>query len=251
MRRMLILVAAVALLATACKIEINAEFTINADRSGVVVFEFGYDDEVAELAEANGESPDSLLSDFDIEDMPGAEVTTERRGDMTFQVVTVPVEDFNEAAGLGGDVAEGLTDDFQITFTDELVTVRGSTTLDDALGDDGDTAAFPPEMLADFFSVNIRITMPGKVLDHNATSASGNTLTWELDLTSGSLDVFAESDPRASSSSSSILLYVAIAAGVVLVLLLAWMMMRKRGGSSGGAPPPFEAAAPPAPPPVE
>ena len=64
MRRLLILVAALALLTTACKIEINAEFIINADKSGEVVIEFGYDDEVAQLAEANGSSPDEMFEDF-------------------------------------------------------------------------------------------------------------------------------------------------------------------------------------------
>ena len=35
---------------------------------------------------------------------------------------------------LGGELTSGLTDDFQITFTDDLVSVKGIAALDDALG---------------------------------------------------------------------------------------------------------------------
>ena len=59
--------------------------------------------------------------------------------------------------------------------------------------------------------------MPGKILDHNATSQDGNTLTWVVDLTAGTLDISAESNPNESSGgSSSILLYALIGAAVVI-----------------------------------
>jgi hypothetical protein len=255
MRRLLILVAALALLTTACKIEINAEFVINADQSGQVILEIGYDDEIAELAAAEGGSPTELLGDFDLEDVPGAEMTTERRGDMNFSIVKVPIDDYTQADALGGDLTSGLTDDFQITFTEDRVTVRGSTTLDDALGDDGAAPAFPPEMMAEFFSINIKATMPGKILDHNATSQDGNTLTWEVDLASAAIDIFAESNPNESAGGSSMLLYALIGAAVIVAAVLAWMMMRKRSGpapaAAAPAPPASDESAPPAPPPAE
>jgi len=255
MRRILILVAALALLTTACKIEINAELTIDADKSGTVTMEIGYDDEILALAEADGGSPADLLGDFDLEDIAGAVTTTERRGDMNFTIVEVPVEDFTQSEGLGGELTSGLTDDFEITFTEDLVTVRGATTLDDALGDSGDTAAFPPEMMAEFFSINIRITMPGKVLDHNATSQDGSTLTWVVDLTAGTLDISADSNPNESpGGSSSILLYALIGAAVLIAALLVWMRMKKGSGSPAteAAPaPPADDDTPPAPPPAE
>mgnify|MGYP001811869497 CR=1 FL=1 len=255
MRRLLILVAALALLTTACKIEINAEFVINADKTGEVVLEFGYDDEVAQLAAANGSSPTEMLGDFDLEDVPGATVTTETRGDMTFQVITVPIDDVTQAEGLGGDLADGLTDDFQISFTDERVTIRGATTLDDALGEDTGEMGLTPEMLAQFFEINVRVTMPGKILEHNADSQSGNTLTWNIDLTGGALDIFAESDPNASEG-SSMLLYVLIGAGAVLLVLVLWYLMRRKGGGTAAAAPaaapaPAADSPPPAPPPSE
>jgi LPXTG-motif cell wall-anchored protein len=197
-----------------------------------------------------------MLSDFDLDEVPEATVTTETRGDMTFQVITVPIDDVTSDEGLGGDLGEGLTEDFQISFTEDRVTVRGNTTLDDALGaGGGEEMGLTPEMMAQFFEINVRVTMPGKVLDHNADSQSGNTLTWNVDLTGGSLDIFAESDPNASSSSST-MLYVLIGAAAVLVALVLWYFMRRKSGGGGGAAPaaPMAPAAdtpPPAPPPSE
>jgi len=254
MRRLLILVAALALLTTACKMEVNAEFIINADQSGEVVFEIGFDDEVAAIAEANGASPDEMLGDLDFEDIPGAVATTERRGDMTFTIINVPIDDFTEAEGLGGDVVAGLADGFEITFTDDRVPVSGAVDLGDALGDSDDLGGLPPEMIAEFFSVSIGATLPGKILEHNADSQDGNTLTWNIDLTSASFEIFAESDPNAAGGSSSLLLYLLIGAGVVLAVLVLWMFMRKREGSGAVAatpPPPVEDTPPPAPPPAE
>ena len=94
--------------------------------------------------------------------------------------------------------------------------------------------------------------MPGKILDHTATSRSVNTLSWAIDLTDSTLDIFAESDPNASSG-SSILLYALIGAGVILAGLVLWMFMRKQGSSESGGEtsvPPADAA-PPGPPPAE
>ena len=87
--------------------------------------------------------------------------------------------------------------------------------------------------MAEFFSINIRVTMPGKILDHNADTQDGNTLTWAVDLTSGTLDISAESDPKASSGGSSMLIFILIGAAVLIAAFLFWWMkMRKGSGTS-------------------
>ena len=207
MRRILILVAALALLTTACKIEINANFDINADKSGTVALEMGLDDEFASVLESMSDEPvdpSTMFEDFDLEGTPGAVSSEERRGDMTFYIVTIPVDDITEPQNLGGEATAGLTDDIAITFTDELVSVVANVDAADALGDSGELDMFTPEMMAESFAVNIRITMPGKILSHNANSQSGNTLTWNVDLAAGGpLDIQAESDPSGSESSGN------------------------------------------------
>jgi len=258
MRRILILVAALALLTTACKIEINANFDINADKSGTVALEMGFDDEFASIMESMSDEPldpSTIFEDFDLEGTPEAVSSEERRGDMTFYIVTIPVDDITEPQDLGGEATAGLTDDIAVIFTDELVSVTASVNATDALGDSGELDMFTPDMLAESFSVNIRITMPGKILSHNANSQDGNTLTWSVDLASGgALDLQAESDPRGSESSGGIPIWVFIAAAVVLVALVGWFLMKNRGGSkpaaatAADAPPAPEGEAPPPPP---
>jgi len=174
---------------------------------------------------------------------------------MTFYIVTIPVEDITEPQNLGGDATAGLTEDIAITFTEELVSVTASVDAGEALGSGGELDMVSPEMLAESFTVNVRITMPGEILSHNADNQSGNTLTWNVDLVAGGpLDIQAQSDPRGSESSGGIPIWVFIAAGVVLVALIGWFLMKGRGGSktaappAAGAPPAPEGAAPPPPP---
>lgn len=248
MRRILILVAALALLTTACKIEINANIDINADKSGTIAIELGLDDEFADLMASMSDEPfdpTTMFEDMDLESAPGAVQSEETRGDMTFYIVTIPVDDITDPQDLGGQAAEGLTEDITVTFTDELVSVVASVDASEALGGGGELDMFTPEMLAESFAVNIRITMPGEILSHNADSQDGNTLTWNVDLAAGgALDIQAESDPRASES-SGIPIWVFIAAGAVLVALIGWFLMKSRGGSKPAATP--AADAPPAP----
>jgi hypothetical protein len=257
MRRILILVAAVALLTTACKVEINANFEINADKTGTIALEMGIDDEFAEFMASMSDEPFDaamIFEDIDLESGPGAVTSEERRGDMTFYIVTIPVDDITEPQSLGGEATAGLTDDITVTFTDELVSVMAIVDTADAFGDSGELDMVPPEMLTESFAVNIRITMPGKILSHNADSQDGNTLTWNIDLaTGGALDIQAESDPRGSES-SGIPIWIFIAAGAVLVALIGWFLLKGRGGSkpaaspAAGAPPAPEGFAPPPPP---
>lgn len=248
MRRVLILVAALALLTTACKIEINANIDINADKTGSVALEMGLDDEFAEFMASMSDEPfdaSTMFEDFDLESAPGAVQSEETRGDMTFYIVTIPVDDITESQSLGGDATSDLTEDIAITFTDELVTVVANIDAGEALGGGGELDMVTPEMLAESFAVNIRITMPGKILSHNAGSQDGNTLTWNVDLAAGgALDIQAESDPRGSES-SGIPIWIFIAAGAVLVALIGWFLLKGRGGSKPAAAP--EAYAPPAP----
>ena len=256
MKRLLILVAAVALLTTACKIEVNAHFIINADKSGTVKLEIGMDDEVMQFAAMSGETltADTIFEDMDLGDVPNARVSEERRGNMTFFIVEVPIDDITEAQNLADGPIEGFGDDFSITFTDDRVTVQGRTTMDDALGGAGDDmAGMPPEMMAEFFEINLRITMPGKVLEHNATSQSGSTLTWNLDMTSPFVDIYAQSDPRASAGGGGIPIWVWIAAGGALALVILFLVARSRGGKPAAAPATAAptADAPPPPPPAE
>jgi hypothetical protein len=259
MKRLLILVAALALATTACKVEVNAELTVNADKTGAFAIEFGMDDEVittlSEMSEGEFD-PGALLEDFDVEDTPGATVTTERRGDMNFTIISAPVDDLTGSDVLAaGTPLEGISETGSITFTEEKVTIRASAPASSLMGDmeGGDMEGISPAMLAPFIEINLRVTMPGTILDHNADSVDGSTLTWRVDITDPSIDIFAESDPRAGGS-SGIPIWVWIVGGVVLLALLVFLFARggrsKPAPAAAGSPAPI-ADAPPPPPPSE
>ena len=54
MRKVVLLIAGVALVATACRAEVNLIVDVEEDRSGIVVIEFGADDEFIQLIESTG-----------------------------------------------------------------------------------------------------------------------------------------------------------------------------------------------------
>lgn len=256
MRRLLILVAALALLTTACKVELNAEFTINADKSGSVKVEFGVDDEL--LAMAGSDDPQDLFSEMDIDlgDVPGATTTTERRGEFTFYIVEVPVDDITQAEGLGTQAGlEGLGEEFQITFTEDRVTIDGAMSLGDAMSGAGaeDLGGITPEMLAQFVEINLRVNMPGSIVESNADEVNGSTLTWNVDFTAEELDIHAVSDPTGSSGGFPLWAWLLIGAGGLLVLALLFTMIgrSRRAPAAPGATAPPAGDAPPPPPPSE
>jgi hypothetical protein len=239
MRRAFILIAAVALLTAACKIETNFDATLNADGSGTVSAEIGLDEEA--LAFLQGEDP--------FEDAPADATTrTEERGDMTFYIVTQDFASADELASLATD-DDGLFETFTATFSDTRVTVRG-TTADAGGGLMGeDLGDFDPQLLEDSFSANIRITMPGKVIESNADIVDGSSLTWEVPLfAGGSVEITAQSDPTQSGDGGfPIWAIVAIVAVAVAALAAVVWWLRQRSSTE---PPAAEAAdaAPPRPP---
>lgn len=79
----------------------------------------------------------------------------------------------------------------------------------------------------------IRVTLPGKILEHNATSQDGSTLTWEIDVfqTEETPDAFATADisksVEDSSSKIGIIVGVAVAAGIIMLAGLAFVKKRQ------------------------
>lgn len=231
MRRLIALAALVALVTSACKIETNFGAVINPDGSGTIIFEFGMDDE------AQGFLGDDPFEDQDLADLPGARQSTERRGDMTFWVVTADVDDITDFQDeiVGGD---SLLDSFSITITDSRVTVRGSASADDAFG--GGDDMFDAGMFEDVVTANVRITMPGSIISHNADSQNGNELTWRVPVTGGTLDIQAESDPTGSPASGGggfpIWLIVVLAAVVALAVVYFLNKKKAAPAAAGTAP---------------
>lgn len=243
MRRLIVLASLLALVATACKLETNFGAVINADGSGTIIGEIGFDDEAAELFLEGGDP----FEGNELADTPGARTRQERRGDLTFYIVEIDVDDITDADQQLIDTESSLLSNLEITVTDNLVTVRGSASAEDSLG--GDTGDFDPGVLEDAISANVYFTLPGSILSHNADRQDGNTLFWEVPVLGGTLEIRAESDPTGTPASSSSDGSPVWAYGVIAAVLLGALYYFRKGksGSGDGGEPVSDDAPPPPP----
>jgi hypothetical protein len=253
MRRILLLAAVLALVTAACKIETNFAATIEADGTGVLVAELGFDDEAKDLLLQGGADP---FEGNDLANVPGATTSEETRGDMTFYLIEVPFDDVEQLEqGLLGN-ENALVNTFDVTVTPDRVTVNGTADAE-TLGDQAE--GFDPALFEESVSANIKLTLPGRILSHNADSQDGNTLMWEVPIFGGTLDIQAESDPTQdpAGDGGGFPIWLIVLIVVVVVGAIAYFVVRGRsgGGTSTAeaptAPEPEGDAMPPTPPPAE
>jgi hypothetical protein len=260
MRRLIVLASLLAIVATACKIETNFGVVINADGSGTIVAEIGMDEEAQGVFLQGVDDP---FEGNDLSDVPNAVRRTETRGDLDFWIVEVPVDDVTQIEDDVTSADNALLTGFDVEVSDTLVSVRGTATAEDAIGDEAE--GFDPSVMEDSISFNIRITLPGKILEHNADRREGNTLIWAVPIFGGTLDVQAQSDPSQPADGGGgggipMWVWIAIAAAVVAGAVYYFMQQQKKAGASpaaagempveGAAPAaadPFADTAPPAP----
>ena len=230
MRRMIVLASLVALVVTACKIETNFGAVINADGSGTLIAEIGMDEEAQSFFM---EGVDDPFAEQELANAPGARKREETRGDMTFWIVELDVDDITEAQDEILGQENSLLETFSITVTDERVTVSGSATGEDTFGGEGGET-FDPAMLEESVSANVRITMPGSITSHNATSQEGNTLVWKVPVTGGALNIQAESDPRGSPASGGLPMGLILGIAAVALAGGAFFFLRKKNTDGSG-----------------
>jgi len=165
-----VLLASAVLLA-ACTIQINT--TIQPDGAGELRTEMGFSPVDQEALSGIGTSPEDFCADMQSQENPDQEapVRVEERGDEVWCVVTLPFSSLDELrdlyAGMGGvtintlAMSSGeLVYDVQVEFAEEEAEGFGQVDL----------------------SYLWQVTMPGLVSTHNADSADGSTLTWEVGL---------------------------------------------------------------------
>lgn len=263
-RPVLFLLVPLALLATGC-FKVNLDIEVEDDGSGRIEGEFAvnpdqYLEALGPLAEAFAEagaeageelSRESLCASFleDQDPLP-PEVNAE-----TFDEGGFCGQRFSAEFGPGDDVAATIgelfgddgTDEDEIVLRKEGENWRFELPIDaEDLGTEGGDEFFPPEVLDELLGdseFRVRVQLPGRPLEHNATSVDGNTFTWDLDITNPPQEnLFAVTEPGSPGGGGSnawlwvVLGLVAVAAVVGLVVFL-----RRRGP---GGPTPSPAAAP-------
>jgi hypothetical protein len=146
-------------------------------------------------------------------------------------VSTAAVEDI--AAALDQTIAadpNSLIQEFNLSLAADRVEVTGRGSLAGAM--EGAEGMLSPEQLAESVGANLRLTLPGRILESNATSQDGNTLTWALPITGGEVQISAVSDPTQSEGGGFplwviIVMAAAVVAGIGFIVLIG----RKRGGA--------------------
>lgn len=238
MRRLIVMASLLALVATACKIETNIGTIINADGSGTIITEVGMDEEAMGFLGTTDPFEGNELAGCE-----GARTREEKRGDMTFYILECDVADVTELENAMTESGDTMLTSFDITVTDALVSVSGTASAEDALGSEAE--GFDPALLEDSISANLKITLPGRILEHNADSRSGNTLTWKIPILGGTLDVAASSDPSGTPSGGGdggggfpMWLIAVIAAVVLGGGYYLWTQNKKKGGAAPADTPP-------------
>jgi len=231
MRRLIPLLMMLALIATACRIESNLIAEINNDGSGVIGAEIGYDEEAEALIGQFTEGGDPFANS-PMAGLPGAESREEDRGGMHYLISTAAVDDI--AAALDEAIASdpnSLLQEFNLSIEPNRIEVTGRGSLAGAMA--GAEGMASPEQLAESVGANLRLTLPGRILESNATSQDGNTLTWALPITGGEVQISAVSDPTQSEGGGFPLwVIIVIAAAVVAGIGFIVLIGRKRGGAA-------------------
>lgn len=188
------LVVLLAVAASACQVRVGTDVTVGADGAGRLALTVALDEELGESLQADEIDPFSGLDRLP----EGWEV--QREGD---RQVTVTA-DFDEPAGLADRVEqlqEGLDEQDPAVLEDASLEVAedGSTTFRARAGfrppsstglegagvqfDGQDLAALLAERGDEVMRVDLRVTLPGPVVDGNADTVDGRTATWNLPVT--------------------------------------------------------------------
>ncbi len=229
MRRIVLAAALLALVAVGCKAELNLVVDLEADGSGTLELQSGFDDEFIQLV-FQGQDPAEAVQDNDFAELENAEFDTYEEGEFTFYRITVPFTDPAEVLQAAAD--DVPVEAIEVTVTDDEVRVSAQTQegVGDLVGSD-DLQGFSPDVLADTISLHVRLRMPGEVTSTNADrTLPDGTLEWDVPLTGAGLDIQAVSDPTAGSGDGLPLGLVAGGAAVLAAGAAAgvWLVRRRR-----------------------
>lgn len=206
-----VLLGLVALAASACQVRVGADIAIDADGAGRVALTVALDQELTASLAADGFDPFAGLEEL-------ADGWTASREQVDGgQAITVTSE-FDDPAGLTArvaDLADGIDAEDPLILDDVAVVIDqdGNATFTGRAGfrppsstglrgagvtfDGDDLAAMLAERGDEVMRVDLRVTMPGPVVDSNATTVDGATAVWQLPVTD-LVEVRAVSEPAPS-----------------------------------------------------
>jgi len=246
MRRLLPLVALLALLTAACRIEMTVGADIKVDGSGVISAEIGLDEEAANMLEQFG-GEGELFGENPLGDLPNVETREEDRGGMHYRIWSAEVEDIDTVIQEQMvSSPDSFIEEFSLTIEPDRVEVTGRGNAGAATEGADDFMSL--EELQESVTINLRLTLPGKILEHNADIQDGNTLTWSVPFTGEAMDIRAVSDPTQSEGGGFPLWAIIVIAAVVVAGIGAIALVGRRRSRAAAIPPPPPPPAPDLPP---
>lgn len=158
-----VLVAALALLLSACKVNFITE--IGSNGSGKYVQEIGFQGDEASMAGLSSAGEDFCAGQNE-NTPPGTNIRQETRNETeTWCIYETPFASLEELKAI-----YGTTD----TVVNDISLTNGQMTYDITLDLSGDSNA---PTGAEMYWI---VTMPGSLVEHNSTLQDGNTLSWQL-----------------------------------------------------------------------
>lgn len=231
----------VALVLSGCTMRTWFDITVEEDGSGVFEVTMAFDEEFQALMEQESDEeidwtdPESWEetegSGFSPDDFPdGAEIQPYTEDDFEGFVVSVPFASLAELDEMVGEMQEGSEDafPFRITSSDGRFELATDGEIFEAAeeglsGEEMDMV--PEEMLAGLFDIQVRASLPGEVVSHNADEVTDDgTLVWRVDPLAEQ-----EEPPQAVSevNQGSWLIWILIGAVVVIAALIAVLALRR------------------------
>ncbi|TDE10143.1 LppM family (lipo)protein [Jiangella asiatica] len=243
------LVAAVAAMALTGCMKMDIELDVSSDDTvdGTMVLALSRD--AAAMAESVGEDPDALFESFGTEGLPeGAEAEEYEDDDFVGQQYTfddVALSEFDESESGLGITHEGeeiiVSGNLDMSQLDPGSMTSGDLEgLQDQLGPEAEQFG-DLEGLMDSFEMNVSITFPGEVLDHNG-ELDGTTVSW-TPVPGENLEINARSADSGGGGGDGLPLWLWILVIVVVVGLIALLFFLSRNRNQA---PSGEAAATPA-----
>ena len=229
-----------ALLCTGC-FKFNVGFTIENDGSGTFAGEFAISRQLGETFSEESEDLtceeifESTSDETDLgplSDLPsGSEVVNFEDDEWCGYTFTAPFNDFGRSIIEAGDEsfpiieADGILE-FSFPLDDLGSDVEGFDTGEDDI---------EPSLLLQAFGIPapefiITVDFPGKIIEHNADSLNGSTLTWELDFFDPRPDFapYAKADLNQVSGGTPIGTPVFVLIGAVAVFVILLSVLRGR-----------------------
>lgn len=181
MRRLIILIALLTVVLSACRLETNVLIEINDDGSAIVGLEVGLDEEFRSLIGNTGLTDGDEFVNEMFSGIDGDVVEPRVDGDMTYYRSNMAVDDL-ETWDWENAIQDGFFSAFSYTQADE--TAQFSAKIDGAsegdFGDFGDLGIDPTALTEDFFSAKVIVTMPGEIAEHNADEVVDGALIWNI-----------------------------------------------------------------------